>query len=215
MLSRNVYSRLSPVFLKTRYLSIACDHIGLNKLGINKPEVIHHNLSYPELLRHEQKNKEGTLMKCKYGDTFSIDTGKFTGRSPKDKWIVKQVDSESNSNIWWGNVNKPINPEIFEDLYTKAITHFNSLDECYVFDGFCGASSQSQKKVRFVHELAWQQHFVSNMFIRPRNKSELYNFRPDFTIINACSVVNQDWEKQGLNSEVAIAFNLEKNNFRR
>lgn len=210
MFIRNVYSRLSPVFFKTRNLSIACKHIGLNNLGINKPEVIHHNLSYSDLFIHEQKNKEGTLMKCKYGDTFSIDTGKFTGRSPKDKWIVKHVDSESDSNIWWGDVNKPISPEIFEDLYTKAITHFNSLDECYVFDGFCGASQKSQKKVRFVHELAWQQHFVSNMFIRPKSKSELYNFQPDFTIINACSIVNSDWKEQGLNSEVAIAFNLEK-----
>ena len=196
--------------IKGRYLSTTCEQFGLHNLGITKPEIIHHNLSNPELFRHEQKNKEGTLMKCKYGDTFSIDTGKFTGRSPKDKWIVKQVDSESSSNIWWGNVNKPISPEIFDDLYTKAISHFNSLDECYLFDGYCGASLKSQKKVRFVHELAWQQHFVSNMFIRPRNKSELYNFQPDFTIINACSVVNEDWKQQGLNSEVAIAFNLEK-----
>ena len=196
--------------IKGRYLSATCEQFGLHKLGIHKPEIIHHNLSYPELLRHAKKNKEGTLMKCIYGDTFSIDTGKFTGRSPKDKWIVKQVDSETDSNIWWGNVNKPISPEIFDDLYTKAVSHFNSLDECYLFDGYCGASLKSQKRVRFVHELAWQQHFVSNMFIRPTNKSELYNFQPDFTIINACSVVNQDWKEQGLNSEVSIAFNLER-----
>lgn len=205
-------SRQLPISKKNkgRYLSITCEQFGLHKLGIHKPETIHHNLSYPELLRHEQKNKEGALMKCKYGDTFSIDTGKFTGRSPKDKWIVKEGDSESSSNIWWGNVNKPISPEIFDDLYAKAINHFNSLEECYLFEGFCGSSLKSQKKVRFIHELAWQQHFVSNMFIRPRNKSELYNFQADFTIINACSVVNHNWKQQGLNSEVAIAFNLDK-----
>ncbi len=211
MLPRKFYSRLTNLLVKKKkYLSTACNHVGLNYLGINNPEIIHHNLSYSQLLEHEQKNNEGQLLKCKYGDTFSIDTGKFTGRSPKDKWIVQDINSESNSNIWWGKVNQPLNPEIFNNLYNKATTHFNSLEECYVFDGYCGASQGSQKKVRFVHELAWQQHFVSNMFIRPKSKSELYNFQPDFTIINACSVVNEDWKQQGLNSEVAIAFNLEK-----
>jgi len=210
MFSKKIYYGLSSSFFKPRFLSSACDQLKLNSLGINNPKVIHHNLSYPELLEHEQKNKEGMLMKCKYGDTFAIDTGKFTGRSPKDKWIVKQIDSESNSNIWWGNVNKPIGSEIFDNLYDKSVNHFNSLEECYVFDGYCGASLQSQKKVRFVHELAWQQHFVSNMFIKPQNKSEISDFQPDFTIINACSAVNDEWEKHGLNSEVAIAFNLEK-----
>ena len=119
----------------SRFLSGACTNLGLSKLGIHKPDVIHHNLSHDELFKHEQKNNEGVLMKCKYGDTFSVDTGKFTGRSPKDKWIVKNPGSDSEKNIWWGNVNKPISPEVFNNLFNKAVSHFNNLEECYVFDG--------------------------------------------------------------------------------
>ena len=196
--------------LRYKYLSNICNDLGLNKLGITKPETIHHNLSYSQLFKHEVKNEEGSIMKCKYGDTFSIETGKFTGRSPNDKWVVKNIGEESDKNIWWGDVNKEITPGISDDLYDKSINHFNSLKECYVFDGYCGTSIKSQKNVRFIHEMAWQQHFVSNMFIRPKNKEELNNFEPDFTIINACSVKNKDWMKQKLNSEVAIAFNIEK-----
>merc|ERR1711871_204578 len=129
---------------------------------------------------------------------------------PGDKWVVKNEGSDSDRNMWWGSVNQPTTPEVFDDLMAKAVSRFNTLDECYVFDGYCGANPKSQKKVRFVHELAWQQHFVSNMFIRPQTREELVGFKPDFTIINACSEVNDDWEKHGLNSEVAIAFNIEQ-----
>ena len=92
----------------------------------------------------------------------------------------------------------------------KAINHFNSLDEIYLFDGYCGANEKTRKRVRFVHELAWQQHFVSNMFINAGENEKLFEQDSDFTIINACSVTNENWEKHGLNSEVAIAFNIEK-----
>lgn len=137
-----------------------------------------------------------------------MDTGKFTGRSPKDKWIVKQAPSEDN--LWWGSVNQPINGEVFEELYKKCVAHYNTLDKAYVFDGYCGANPASRKKVRFLTEQAWQQHFVTNMFIRPENKGEIEGFAPDFTIINACRVVDEDWKKHGLNSEVFVAFNIEK-----
>ena len=177
--------------------------------GIHNPETIHHNLSYPELFEHEKRNNEGVVVKAEYGDTFAVDTGKFTG-GRRDKWVVKNEGSESDKNLWWGSVNQPTTPEVFDDLMAKAVSRFNTLDECYVFDGYCGANPKSQKNVRFVHELAWQQHFVSNMFIRPKTREELVGFEPDFTIINACSEVNDDWEKHGLNSEVAIAFNIEK-----
>ena len=183
---------------------------GLNSLGIHKPTTIHYNLSYDELHKHEIKNKEGTVFKTKYGDCFGVDTGKFTGRSPNDKWIVKNLNSDSDNNLWWGNVNKSTSPEVFDDLLNKAVNHFNTLDSLYLFDGWCGANKKTQKHVRFVHELSWQQHFVKNMFIRPSNNEELYKNEPDFTIINACSVVNTDWEKHNLNSDVAIAFNIEK-----
>ena len=195
--------------LKKNY-SRTPDKIGITKLGVVNPKLVHYNLSYDELFEHEQKNNEGLVMKAKYGDTFSIDTGKFTGRSPSDKWIVKNIGKKSDNNIWWGKVNQPINSEVFDDLYKTSIDHFNELDECYVFDGYCGANPKSQKKVRFVHELAWQQHFVTNMFIRPKTEQELEDFEPDFTIINACSKINSKWKEHNLNSEVAIAFNIEK-----
>lgn len=78
--------------------------------------------------------------------TFAVDTGKFTGRSPKDKWIVKQAPSEKN--LWWGKVNQPMTSETFDELYAKCIKHYNTLDKIYCFDGFCGANPKSQKKVR-------------------------------------------------------------------
>lgn len=78
--------------------------------------------------------------------TFAVDTGKFTGRSPKDKWIVKQAPSEKN--LWWGSVNQPVSGEAFDELYAKCIAHYNTLDKAYVFDGYCGASPASRKKVQ-------------------------------------------------------------------
>ena len=89
-------------------------------MGINNPTTIHHNLSYPELFQHEKENNEGSVINAKYGKTFAEDTGKFTGRSPKDKWVVKNIGSESDKNMWWGSVNQPTTPEVFDDLYSKA-----------------------------------------------------------------------------------------------
>ena len=180
----------------------------MHKLGIHKPSVVHHNLDYPSLFEHEVKNGEGVVMRAKWGDTFAVDTGKFTGRSPKDKWIVKTPGSESAKNIWWGEVNQPLPPEHFDSLLDKALRRFNTLDECYVYDGVCGVSSS--RKVRFYHEMAWQQHFVKNMFIDSVRPVDDDDSDPDFTIINACSETNEEWEKMGLNSEVAVAFHLEK-----
>lgn len=194
----------------SRAMSAATDSVGITSLGITNPSTIHHNLNYDTLFEHEVKNQEGSVMKAEYGDTFAVDTGKFTGRSPGDKWIVKNIGSESDKNLWWGKVNQPTTPEVFEELLDKSVNHFNTLDEAYVFDGYCGANPNSQKKVRFVHQLAWQQHFVSNMFIRPESRDEIKDFEPDFTVINACPIVNTEWKKHNLNSEVAVAFNIEK-----
>lgn len=188
----------------------ACNVAGIASLGIVGPTVVFKNQTFEQLYQHEVANDEGKVAKAEYGDTFTVDTGKFTGRSPSDKWIVKNVGSESDANIDWGKVNQPTTPEVFDELYDKAVTHFNSLDKAYVFDGFCGANPKSRRKIRFVHEVAWQQHFVTNMFIRADDPSELEGFDPDFTIINACSQVDEDWEKHGLNSEVAVVFNVEK-----
>ena len=182
-----------------------------SNLGITNPSKIYHNLAYQELFAHEVENNEGTFCKTKYGFTFAVDTGKFTGRSPQDKWIVRNPGSESELNIDWNEVNKPTTPEVFDELYEKAVNYINSLDDIYVFDGFCGASTKSRKKVRFITEMAWQQHFVTNMFIRPESREELATMNdPDFTIINVCSQKNKDWKRHGLNSEVAAVFNIEK-----
>mmetsp|Transcript_9593 Transcript_9593/g.12420 ORF Transcript_9593/g.12420 Transcript_9593/m.12420 type:complete len:443 (+) Transcript_9593:292-1620(+) len=189
----------------------ACRSINLDKsLGIFSPNTVYRNLTFQELFEHEQNNNEGIVANAKYGPTFSVDTGKFTGRSPQDKWIVRNPGSESEQHVDWGSVNQETSPEVFDELYDKAVKHMDKLDKIYVFDGFCGANPKSQKKVRFIHEMAWQQHFVTNMFIRPSTSDDLNTFEPDFTIINACSQVNEDWERQNLNSEVAVAFNIEK-----
>lgn len=186
-----------------------CSMTGIDRLGITAVPTVYRNLSYEELAEHEAKNNEGIF--TEQGGCFAVDTGVFTGRSPKDKWIVKNPGSTSESNIWWGNVNQPMNPEVFDELYDKAVAHYNSLDKCYVFSGYCGANPSSQKKIRFIHEQAWQSHFVKNMFIRPSTGEEIDAFDdPDFTIINACSQTNEEWKKHGLNSEVAVAINIEK-----
>merc|ERR1712166_1264568 len=188
-----------------------CRDTGIDKLGIYKPRTVHHNLSYQELFEHEVANNEGYVVKMKYGDTFGVDTGRFTGRSPQDKYFVRNVGTESDANLWWGSINQPTTPLVFDSLYDRAISYFNTLDEVYVFDGFTGSSPKSRKKVRFVHELAWQQHFVKNMFIRKSGYGPvLTDFVPDYTIINACGTTVENWKDLGLNSEVAVAFNIEK-----
>jgi len=216
--ARIAASKFKP---STRSLSAAADgpsqvyegadatkQAGIASLGITNINTIYKNQTYDELAAHEERNNEGTF--SAHDGCFAVDTGIFTGRSPSDKWIVKNEGSESDKNLWWGKVNQPMKPEVFDELYAKAVAHFNTLEKAYVFDGFCGASKGSQKKVRFVHELAWQQHFVTNMFIRPTTAAEIANFDPDFTIINACSQVNEKWQEHGLNSEVAVAVNIEQ-----
>ena len=149
----------------------ACVKSGISKLGITGPTTIYKNQTYEELYQHEVRNSEGKVAHAEYGTTFTVDTGKFTGRSPKDKWIVRNVGSQSDTNIDWGTINQPTTPEVFEDLYQKAVDYFNTKEKAYVFDGFCGANPKSQRKIRFVHEQAWQQHFVTNMFIRANDGS--------------------------------------------
>lgn len=185
----------------------------LYQVGIdNSMAQVFHNLSYDEIAQHEQKNvNEGCVFVA--NGTCAVDTGKFTGRSPSDKYIVRQGPSADN--IWWGEVNQPMTEEVFNELYDKVMRHYNSNDveSMYVFDGYCGASANSRKNVRIITELAWQHHFVTNMFIRMdehQQLSQLSDFTPDFTIINACKVVDEDYARHGTNSEVFVAFNIEK-----
>lgn len=188
----------------------ACSKVGLDSLGITNPTTIYRNLTFQELFEHEQANNEGVVASAEYGDTFTVYSGKYTGRSPKDKWVVYNEGSQSAENIDWNEINQATTPEVFDELYDKAVAHFNTLDKCYVFDCYCGANPKSRKKIRFVHEMAWQQHFVSNMFVRPADPAELDDFEPDFTVINACSKEDDDWERHNLNSETAVVFNIEK-----
>lgn len=181
------------------------ESLNLNTLGINNPNAqVFHNLSYEEIFEHEVKNEEGEVAS---NGSFTVDTGIFTGRSPKDKWFVKKSPSEDN--LWWGSINQPITQDVFDDLYSLGVDHFNNVDKMYVFDGYCGANPATRKKVRFVTEIAWQHHFVRNMFIRPETEEEIANFEPDFTIINASKVTDPKWQEHNLHSEVFVGFNIE------
>ncbi len=175
-----------------------------NSLGLENVGKIKRNVSIDQLIKDAVENEgakissEGALM---------IDTGIFTGRSPKDKYFVNQ--DPSNKYISWGNVNKPIDKKIYEDLRAVSLKQLNGKD-LYVTDVFSGSSPSSRKSIRIITEIAWQSHFVQNMFIMP-TEEELENFVPDFTMYNACKTTNPNWEEQGLNSEVYVAFDVEAN----
>lgn len=184
----------------------------LTLLGIHNPEKIYHNSSYDELYEHEIDSSLEGYEKAYWtkSGALSVDTGIFTGRSPKDKYVV--MDDTSRDTVWWagkgkkGSDNKPITPEIWEHL-KKISQHQFDGKKVYVMDGFCGANENSRLNIRFVTEVAWQAHFVKNMFIRP-TEEELRNFKPDFVVLNSCKATNPNWKEQGLNSEVFVAFNL-------
>ncbi|MDX1296066.1 MAG: phosphoenolpyruvate carboxykinase (ATP) [Sulfurimonadaceae bacterium] len=176
----------------------------IEALGIKNSGTIFHNLSYDELIDHELKNGE-----CHLADNGAtmVDTGIFTGRSPKDKYFVSQ--DPSSKYIAWGDVNKPVDKVVFDELMAVAKEQLSNKN-LYVTDVFCGSSEASKRSVRFVSEIAWQSHFVKNMFIRPNN-SDLENFKPEFTVLNACKATNEKFKEHGLNSEVFVMFNVEEN----
>ncbi|MBR6333631.1 MAG: phosphoenolpyruvate carboxykinase (ATP) [Bacteroidales bacterium] len=184
----------------------------LEAVGITGPIEIFHNLSYDELYKHET-NPALTGYEKAYqtkSGALSVDTGIFTGRSPKDKYIV--MDENTKDNVWWagpnkkGSDNKPIDHKTWEH-FKRLCQKQLSGKKVYVMDGYCGANENSRMKVRFVSEVAWQAHFVKNMFIRP-TEQELADFEPDFVVLNAGKTTNPNWKEQGLNSEVFVAFNL-------
>ena len=186
--------------------------IDLTKYGITDAAEVHHNLSYDELYKHEtDPNLEG-FDKGYETDlgAVAIDTGVFTGRSPKDKYIVE--DDASDDNIWWHGPNsrisdnKPVSKEVWNDLLKKSTKRLSGR-KLYVQDGYCGANENTRLKIRIITEVAWMAHFVKNMFIRP-TEEEMKDFEPDFVMINACKTSNPDWKEQGLNSEVYAVFNL-------
>ena len=177
----------------------------LDSLGLNQVDKVHRNLSIESLIEETVKNGEGII--GPKGATI-VDTGKFTGRSPKDKYIVDEPSSSDK--VWWGSVNKKIDEAIFDELYSSVVDYYNNdSSKTYLFDGFAGFDPSHSINVRIIAKRAWQAHFVNNMFIRPE-KNELDNFSPDFTIINASSVQNKEFKKHGMNSETFIIFHLGK-----
>lgn len=184
--------------------------IDLSSLGISNTTEILYNPSFEQLFIEETAPELSGFEKGHITElgAIAVDTGIFTGRSPKDKYIVK--DDTTRDTIWWSdqgkNDNKAMSPETWsylKDLVTKQL----SGKRLFVVDAYCGANADTRLSVRFVTEVAWQAHFVKNMFIRPSD-AELATFKPDFVVMNGAKVVNDKWQEQGLNSENFIAFNL-------
>jgi len=177
---------------------------GLDDLGLENIGRVFYNTSYNELLAHEINHGE-----CKISTSGAAmcDTGIFTGRSPKDKYFVEQEPSKQN--IAWGDVNQPISEEIFDELLDLTQSQLSGKD-IYIIDAYCGASEDSRKSIRFISEVAWQAHFVKNMFIRP-TAEELVDFKPDFVVYNGCKATNDKYKEYGMNSEVYVLFNIERN----
>jgi phosphoenolpyruvate carboxykinase (ATP) len=183
--------------------------LDLSKYGINGNIEVVHNPTYEQLYQAEMNPANQGFEKGELTTTgaVSVKTGIFTGRSPKDRYIVK--DAVTENTIWWdGNINKPVTTEVWNDLKALSLKQLNSAKKLYVVDTFCGTNADTRMKVRFIMEVAWQAHFVTNMFIRP-SLYELENYgEPDFTVFNSSKVTNPNWKEQKLNSEVFVLFNL-------
>ncbi|WP_350305855.1 phosphoenolpyruvate carboxykinase (ATP) [Photorhabdus viridis] len=180
--------------------------------GIHDVSEIVYNPSYELLFSEETKPslegyEIGTLTNL---GAVAVDTGIFTGRSPKDKYIVR--DDVTRDTVWWAdqgkgkNDNKPLQQETWTHL-KGLVTQQLSGKRLFIVDAFCGANADTRLKVRFITEVAWQAHFVKNMFIRPSDE-ELAGFKPDFIVMNGAKCTNPQWQEQGLNSENFVAFNL-------
>ena len=189
--------------------------LDLTKYGITDAVEVLHNPSYEVLF--EEETKEG-LEGYEVGqvtelDTVNVMTGIYTGRSPKDKFFV--MNEASKDTVWWTseeykNDNKPVSEEAWADLKAKAVKQLSG-KRLFVMDTFCGANPATRLKVRFIMEVAWQAHFVKNMFIRP-TEEELANYgEPDFVCFNASKAKVDNYKELGLNSETATVFNLKTN----
>ena len=185
-------------------------NLDLTKYGITGSTVIAHNPSYEQLFEEETKaGLEGfEVGQVTELGAVNVMTGIFTGRSPKDKYIVD--DAQSHDKVWWTteeykNDNHPMSEEVWgkvKELAVKELCNKN----LYVVDAFCGANKATRLAVRFIVEVAWQAHFVTNMFIKP-TEEELANFEPNFVIYNASKAKVENYKELGLNSETCVAFN--------
>ena len=186
-------------------------NLDLSKYGITGVTEIVHNPSYDVLFAEETKPGLEGFEKGQVTNMGAVNvmTGVYTGRSPKDKFLVKDATSENT--VWWTseeykNDNKPVTTEtwnVLKDLAAKELSN----KKLFVVDGYCGANEATRLKVRFIMEVAWQAHFVTNMFIRP-SKEELESFEPDFVVYNASKAKVENYKELGLNSETAVVFNL-------
>ena len=186
-------------------------NLDLTKYGINGTVEIVHNPSYDVLFAEETKAGLEGFEKGQVTELGAVNvmTGIYTGRSPKDKFLVKDATSENT--VWWTseeykNDNKPVTTEtwnVLKDLAAKELSN----KKLYVVDGYCGANPATRLCVRFIMEVAWQAHFVTNMFIRP-TAEELESFEPDFVVYNASKAKVENYKELGLNSETAVVFNL-------
>ena len=186
--------------------------IDLSKYGITGVQEIVYNPDY-DTLYNDELNPEltgyekGTVTEL---GAVNVMTGVYTGRSPKDKFFV--MDETSKDTIWWTseeykNDNKPVTKETWAEL-KKIASEELSNKKLYVMDAFCGANENTRIKIRFIMEVAWQAHFVKNMFIRP-SEEELANFgEPDFVVLTASKAKVENYKELGLNSETAVVFNL-------
>ena len=186
-------------------------NLDLTKYGITGTVEIVHNPSYDVLFAEETKAGLEGFEKGQVTELGAVNvmTGIYTGRSPKDKFLVKDATSENT--VWWTseeykNDNKPVTTEAWKELKALAAKELSN-KKLYVVDGYCGANKATCLKVRFIMEVAWQAHFVTNMFIRP-SKEELESFEPDFIVYNASKAKVENYKELGLNSETAVVFNL-------
>ncbi|ANS84102.1 phosphoenolpyruvate carboxykinase (ATP) [Vibrio scophthalmi] len=185
--------------------------IDLTKHGLHDVKEVVRNPSYEMLFEEETRAdlegyERGVVTEL---GAVAVDTGIFTGRSPKDKYIVKDATTEEH--MWWTsdavkNDNKPINQAVWNDL-KQLVTNQLSGKRLFVIDGYCGANPDTRLSIRVITEVAWQAHFVKNMFLRP-TEEELASFEPDFVVMNGAKCTNQKWEEHGLNSENFTVFNL-------
>ena len=185
--------------------------INLSKYGITGTTEIVHNPSYDELFNEETKPELEGFEKGQVSELGAVNvmTGIYTGRSPKDKFIVE--DETSKDTVWWTtdeykNDNHKASQEAWDAVKDLAIKELSN-KKLYVVDAFCGANKDTRMAIRFIVEVAWQAHFVTNMFIQP-TAEELENFEPDFIVYNASKAKVENYKELGLNSETAVMFNL-------
>ena len=185
--------------------------LNLEKYNITGTKEIVYNPSYDELYQEELSDKLEGYEKGQLTELGAVNvmTGIFTGRSPRDKYLV--VDENSKDTVWWTtpeypNDNHPMSEEVWRQVKDLAVRELSN-KRLFVVDAFCGANKDTRMAVRFVMEVAWQAHFVRNMFIKPSEEEEK-NFEPDFIVYCASKAKVDNYKELGLNSETCVAFNI-------